>query len=90
MAEQTVAMSNQSLIINKIRAILGKDRLVLNPPIVISNEEKIRWKIETVTAVNVQVMKYFRSTCENEVTIDLDILEPPVLAEILRQLKEYA
>jgi hypothetical protein len=80
-------MSKQSILISGIRTILGQDGFKLNPPIVISNEEKIRWRIETVTAVNVQVMKYFRSDREDTITIDLDILETPVLVEILRQLR---
>jgi hypothetical protein len=83
-------MSKQSELIKEIRKTLGDDSLKLNPSIVISNVEKIRWQVETVTAVNVQAVKYFRTHMEDTATIDLDILETPVLAEILRQLKEYA
>jgi hypothetical protein len=79
-----------SKLINEIRAILGEDCLRLNPPVVISNVEKIRWQVETVTALNVQIVKYQRTHVEDTATINLDILETPVLAEILRQLKEYS
>jgi hypothetical protein len=88
--KQPTVTSKESILIGEIRTFLGQDRLKLNPPVVISNEDKIVWQIETATAVNVHVMKYFRYKREDMITIDLDILETPVLEEILRQLKEYA